>query len=305
MTDPRTPLTQGEILRLDGSKYIINSVIGYGGSCIAYSSEREPNEYERGIGMLTIHAVIKEFYPLPLSESIERNGLTLEIGNSKEFDKLKRRFENGASRQVAFYAEDCNHSLPPARLDAANGTVYSVVDLAQGTVLADNTADLRMRDIAEILGSLCNALKKLHNAGKLYLDLKPSNIFLFDKDPGEQYRAALFDFDALIPISELGAAAIPFSDDWSPPEQVNEIRDKISFATDIYAIGAVFWWLISGGKVTDTLLNAIIRRRFSLLDDCAALRDMKNARRNAEQILDATLKREPNDRVQTVEELLG
>jgi serine/threonine protein kinase len=304
MADKRTPLLQNTLLRLAGSNYIIHAVIGYGGSCIAYSAERQPNEYEHSIGMPTTKAVIKEFYPLQLADTITRHGALLEIGDNEAFNAHKSRFEQGTARQVAYYAEVGNHSLPPARLDTSNNTVYSVVDLADGKTLSDNASNLRMHDIARIIGSLCNAVKKMHDADKIYLDLKPSNIFVFNRDKKESPRVALFDFDTVVPLSDIDSAAIPCSDGWSPPEQVNAQRDKISFAADIYSIGAVFYWLISGKKVTPELLNLIVRRKFSFLDDCAALGDAKSARIEAEEVLYATLKREPAERVQTVEELL-
>jgi serine/threonine protein kinase len=47
---------------------------------------------------------------------------------------------------------------------------YSRTPLNQGDCLT-----------SEVITSLYNAVKKLHNNGTLYLDLKPSNIFIFEK----------------------------------------------------------------------------------------------------------------------------
>ncbi|GHU89300.1 hypothetical protein FACS1894202_07170 [Clostridia bacterium] len=95
MTDMRIPLSQDSRLNLNGNDYIVKSIIGYGGSCLAYSAEREPSEYERGIGMPPTPAVIKEFYPLELAENITRDGdlLCTSKSASGEFGFLKARFE--------------------------------------------------------------------------------------------------------------------------------------------------------------------------------------------------------------------
>ena len=70
--DPREPLCQCYKLSLTDGDYVMREVIGYGGSCLAYSAKREPTDYERGIGMQPPSAVIKEFYPLELASSITR-----------------------------------------------------------------------------------------------------------------------------------------------------------------------------------------------------------------------------------------
>lgn len=307
MSDQRIPIQKGSRIVFNSGEYTIKTAIGYGGSCLAYSAEREPSEYEHSIGMPPTPAVIKEFYPLELTDCISRTGGELRVTTDAEavFNALKRRFENGTVNQAMFFVKDGDHSFAPTRITLMNGTVYAVVDSVQGDILTNVCGNLEMVEVAQVIQSLSYAAKALHDDERLHLDIKPSNIFLFNRDSSESRRVALFDFDTVTPISEIKTADIAFSEGWSPYEQVNQQRDKISFATDIYSIGAVFYWLMSDGeKVTDGVLSAIKRRRFDFIDKFPVLAGKQSPREGVIEFLSATLKREPLERAQKVEELL-
>jgi serine/threonine protein kinase len=304
--DQREPLNQGYELCLTDGSYAIREIIGYGGSCVAYSAKRNLTEYEQSIRLPPTATVIKEFYPLELAASIAREAsgeLKATSSATALWNALKRQFESGAAEQVAFYGNDSNHSLPPAMIDQANGTAYSVVPLTNGQILSDCTETLSMNEKADIITSLCNAVKRLHDSGRLYLDLKPANIFLFRKEPNETRRVALFDFDTAVSVDSVATVPIPYSDGWSPREQVSGRRDEISRATDIYAIGSVYYWLLSGKKLTDEILDEIARRRFGFLDDIPELTEYRLLKDIIKQTLAATLKRQPKERVQKVEDI--
>jgi serine/threonine protein kinase len=205
-----------------------------------------------------------------------------------------------------FFAKDSDHPFAPSRIAPANGTVYAAVDSVQGDILTNVCGKLEMVEIAEIIQSLAYAVKALHDDGKLHLDIKPSNIFLTNRNSPESKRIALFDFDTVTPISELAEADIAASDGWSPYEQVNLQRERISYATDIYSIGAVFYWLISGGeKVSEDVLGAIKRGNFGFIDSFAVLESKDSPRKYVSMFLSTTLNREPAKRAQHVNVLLS
>ena len=216
---------------------------------------------------------------------------------------MRNRFESGAVEQTAFSVNDSSHSLPIPEYSMANGTVYSIIVLANGQTLAACVADLTMLDKANIITSICNAIRKLHDSGRLYLDLKPSNVFVFEKESNETLRIGLFDFDTAMPVSEKSTTPIPYSDGWSPYEQKNAQRDQITYATDIYTIGAVYYWLITGMKVSNKVLDDIARNRFGFLDEVTELSGSKRRQDAVAEFLSATLKRMPGKRAQRVEDL--
>ena len=303
--DPRTPLNQDSRLTLQNHKYTIWDVVGFGGSCLAYYAEREPNENEVRIGIPAVPAIIKEFYPLELEAHITREPdgkLTVTTTAQGLFDLMRSRFEVGAAEQTAFCVNDGNHSLPLPVLANANGTTYTAVILINGQTLNDCAETLSMLEKADVLTSLCNAVKKLHDSGKLYLDLKPSNIFVFEKEQNESRRIALFDFDTVIPAADITTAAVSYSDGWSPNEQANQRKEEISYPADIYAIGAVYYWMLSGKKVSGAVLDEIVRERFGFLDGIEGLHSMR-LKETIGQILSVTLKRLPDKRAQRVEDI--
>jgi len=302
--DLRYPVKEGRVLHLNNINYKIDKVIGYGGSCIAYSSQREPSKYERSIGMPPIPSIIKEFYPAELANSItrEKNNLIVLSDKQETYDSLRKNFEQGAVKQALFFIEDSDHSFAPSRIAAANNTVYSVVEAVNGHLLSEIREELNAHEISQVLLSLCYAVKGLHQNDKLHLDIKPSNIFLFNKGSFETCRIALFDFDTVTPVNEIETAFIPFSEDWCPSEQIVPHRKQISFATDIYAIGAVAYWLLSGEKVNKELLDSIIRERFDFLNEFEVLRGMKNAKEDISKLLYCTLKRNPTKRAQKIDD---
>ena len=306
MNDERIPLPHGSVISLNGNNYIIDNLIGNGGSCLAYSAQRKPSGYEHSIGIPLTPSVIKEFYPYDLGKDLQRDGVRLIIPTDKkeQFNGLLRRFEKGAVNQALFFIKDSDHSFAPTRIAVDNNTVYSAVDSVRGDILGNIRAELDMYEIAQIIQSLCYAVKELHDDGKLHLDIKPSNIFLFNKDSSESRRVAMFDFDTVTPMSELDTATISFSEDWSPYEQKNKQRDKISFATDIYAIGAVLYWLISGNRADASVLDDIKRQRFDFFDSLPVLVNKESPRNNLRTLLNRTLKREPSERSQNVEDLI-
>ena len=302
----RIPLRFGTSLNLGRISYTISDVIASGSSCIAYTAQRELSGSERETGLPTVPAVIKEFYPAVLSDYILRDGAGLAVlaKGQKRYNDLCRQFVQGAVNQRSFFIGDSNHSLPLSKIAAANNTVYLTVDSMQGDVLENVRDCFNLYEISRVMISLCSAVQSLHDAGKLHLDIKPSNIYVFEWEQCENPRVALLDFDTVTAMDEIRNSEIPFSDGWSPYEQVQGSKEKISYATDIYAIGAVLYWLISGEKVTDEILDSVKRNKFDFLDAFPVLKNKRSARGDICEILAATLKRDPLERVQCIGDLM-
>jgi serine/threonine protein kinase len=250
--------------------------------------------------------VIKEFYPLDLAAFISRNGTCLYTNEDKRavLNAHKNQFVTAAKNTAAFYGDDSNHTLPPAIIGYSNNTVYTAVPLTQGVTLKNAPRGLGINEISQIMLSICNAIAKLHNQEKLYLDIKPDNVFLFDKEQGETRRIALFDFDTVASIKDLAGLPIPFSQGWSPPEQEYQRNDEICYATDIYSIGALFYWLVSGTKASGDVLTDFEYEDFSCLDNCVCLRGLNNARNQTQVILSSVLRRSVSERTQSITELI-
>lgn len=267
--DNRIPLPKGDILTIvhDGSvdSLKIDKVIGRGGSCLVYKGTRTISINDTEVDSTVI---IKEFYPV----GIDINRLSdnsLQINDQASFEAFKAHFAEGQSRCVEFYEYYLDYSLPRVFLfGEANNTVYAISDPAKGKTLSEidfENKKLELSHIASIMESICIAISKIHIKKKLYLDCKPDNFFYYHDDNDIQSKVYLFDFDTIVDLEDIKNGKYAFcsaSESWVPKEQVlegNRYSDPqgIGYHTDIYSIGAIFFWLLIQREPTHEDLNRI------------------------------------------------
>lgn len=267
MFDTRSPLPKGAIIHIQAEDtsipFVIEDVIGCGGSCIVYRSKKESGICDNKFSRTQI---IKEFYPLSI-HSIVRNGYNLDVPecDCAQFAELEEIFCGSISKYVQYYEIDSNYvNVRPFWYGTANGTSYAVSDPTKGVTLSDLEKDnLTLFNIAQIMYSVCSAIQMFHNQGLLYLDCKPDNIFLCNVD--KQYHVQLFDFDTVTSISDIKAGKCvykTYSQGWAPGEQQSWRIDEIGRETDIYSIGAVFFYLLTGEKPIKNDIRKIIDNKF-------------------------------------------
>lgn len=90
---------------------------------------------------------------------------------------------------------------------------------------------------------LCAALASCREAGYLYIDLKPENVFL----TGEQYAIGDIGF---LPLDALAYAAFP--DKYVSPYSAPEVRDlfsSVNTTVDTYALGMILYGIYNGGRL--------------------------------------------------------
>ena len=318
MSRNRQLLANGIALEIGDKKYrILDLMSENGASCLVYMAEvlsnrllkRKEPKNQIGINSSTTKFVIKEFYPKEYSQYIQRDKsgklIVADMGQ-KLFNNGRMRFTGGIARQVAISYADSNNSTlgrPEAYTDV-NGTAYSILKLGIGTTLKDaDRSALSVCEIAQIMVSLCDAISELHIRNQLYLDVKPSNIFLFDKIMGESRRISLFDFDTVYEKGNL-PHDIPYSPQWAPDEQCLQRIEEITEATDVYAIGAVFYWLLTGEKVSEDTPTYILNDEFTFLNRAKILIGKESLIEQTKNILTCMLNREPNMRTNNLGKIM-
>lgn len=276
---------------LQNGKYRILSVLGQGGFGITYLAE------QTGLGM---KVAIKEFF---LKGSCQRDTGTSRISvpvtdNVDLVGRCQKKFKSEA-RKIASLNND--HIINIIDVFDENGTSYYVMKYLAGGSLSDAivTGGLSEEFALRVIGDIADALKSVHNKGLLHLDIKPANI-LFD----ERGRSVLIDFGVSKYVdsqqdSSTTSSLIGYSRGFAPLEQVNSTISQLSPASDIYALGATLYCLVTGkippeaSVVMDSGLPQFPAKLSDEVKD-AITKSMEPRRKDRPQDVDAFLKLLPD-----------
>lgn len=135
-----------------------------------------------------------------------------------------------------------------------NGGVYMVMELVEGDTLDRllETEKLASRDeVLSIFEPLCDALAACHQHGIVHRDLKPSNIMV--RRDGARVRVKLLDFGiSKIKEEQTGPATqdnvVMGTPNYMSPEQAQGRNTQLDARTDIFALGAILYEMLSGLK---------------------------------------------------------
>ena len=226
---------------LQGGKYKIDRVLGHGGF---------GNTYVATNTVFDDHVAIKEFFMQGINDRDEVSG-SVTIGvesNTQQFGEQKEKFKKEARRLWKLKNE---HIVKVHDLFEENGTAYYVMDYIDGESLAERmkrTAQpFSEAEVRNILIQILEALKEVHQNEIWHLDLKPGNIMI-DKE-GNAY---LIDFGASKQIRANGnmttSTALCYTPGYAPNEQIGQMYDRFGPWTDIYALGATIYNLLTNKK---------------------------------------------------------
>ena len=225
---------------LQGGKYRIERVLGQGGFGITYLARNT---------VFDIDVAIKEFF---MKDENNRDGSSVTMPNTTKqelFHGQMEKFKKEAKRMFAIKNE---HIIGVQDLFEENGTAYYVMDYVDGENLAERLKrtgkPMSEQEIREILPQILDALKSVHDAGIWHLDLKPANIMV-DKAG----NVKLIDFGASKQLNaQKGGAttstAISYTNGYAPREQMEQNYDKFGPWTDIYALGATLYNLLTNKR---------------------------------------------------------
>lgn len=173
---------------------------------------------------------------------------------AKTIEKLRVRFVKEASMLF-----DMRHDgiVRVTDIFEENGTAYYVMEYIEGRSLADMLKAQGPLDEQTALGyirQVADALDYVHSRNCLHLDLKPGNIMV--KNDG---RVVLIDFGTAKHYqAETGEATSTLlgmlTDGYAPVEQVNMSLKSFSPATDLYALGATLYKLLTDAKLPQSQL---------------------------------------------------
>lgn len=149
-------------------------------------------------------------------------------------------------------ARRVSHPSVAAALDAgiAGSLGYCVFRLVHGAALSDfEHGDISPRDAARVIAAAADGIAAIHAAGLTHGDLKPSNIVL---QPGLEPVIVDFGSAAEFPDSPSTGPDIhrrAFSLAFCAPEQILRLDRSPLPGSDIYALGAIAIWIITGSNL--------------------------------------------------------
>ena len=233
---------------LQGGRYKIVRHIDGGGFGVTYEAEHV---------MLHKKIAIKEFFPKSYCNR-EENSSQVSIGitsKTKVVEKLKKKFIEEAQSLCLFDHPNIVHVFD---VFEENGTAYYVMDYIDGQSLKGlikKNGAMSEHVAVDYIKQAAKALKYVHSKKRLHLDIKPDNIMV-DKEG----KAMLIDFGVSKQYDEEteenGSTLIGSTPGYAPPEQSSKDVSKFLPATDIYALGATLYKLLTGNTPPNASLLA-------------------------------------------------
>ena len=227
--------------QLNGGKYRIVRHLASGGF---------GNTYEAVNTTLEAKCAIKEFFMSGVNHR-DNDTYTVKVSNSAMtsiFESSKAKFKKEAQR---IYKLHNDHIVRVHDLFEENNTVYYVMDFVEGKSLSQvmkaQGHPFSEAQVRDILLQMTDALRCIHGQNLWHMDIKPGNIMMDTSG-----RCTLIDFGAskqtYTDNSVTTSSAIAQTPGYAPSEQVNGNKDYWGPWTDIYALGATAYNLLTGNR---------------------------------------------------------
>ncbi|WP_339727185.1 serine/threonine protein kinase [uncultured Gimesia sp.] len=228
----------------------------------------------------------------------------------KTTDEAVARFE----REVQLTSQ-LNHPNTIAIYDygrTPEGVFYYAMELLEGINLDDlvkQFGPLPESRVIHLLKQIAGSLSEAHQLGVIHRDVKPANIFL-------THRGGVYDFIKLLDFGLVKAvdgreqASLTSTNSMAgtpmylSPEGIKQ-PDKVDARSDLYAFGAVAYYLVTGKTVFDgDSIIEICMKHTQEQPESPSQRLGKTISEDLEQMIMRCLEKDPAKRPQTAAELV-
>ncbi|MGD2111084.1 MAG: protein kinase [Phycisphaerae bacterium] len=227
------------------------------------------------------------------------------LASASALSRFNREIETAASLDhpniVTVYGTDLIKDQPILAMEWIEGLPFD--EWSRGKSREGGSVDARLATFAQV----CDAVHFAHQRGVIHRDLKPTNVLVDDRD-----KPHILDFGlAKVTIEDnLGETDLTLAQDfigtplYASPEQARSDHEAVDVRTDVYALGAMLYEMLTGqtphSGALHTLLSAIQNE-----DPAPPTRFNRGLDSELDAIALKALAKEPGRRYQSVDALAG
>ena len=239
--DSKYPLALPEGSVLAG-QYVIKKVLGQGGFGITYKA----TDHKTG-GFVAV----KEYFPDSMATRTKSIVTPFTGERSEYFSYGKECFLKEAETLAQFIGNP--NIVRIFSYFEENGTAYFVMEYIEGTsfdeFIKNHGGKISWNDTSRILVPIMDALGAVHSKGIVHRDVAPDNIYITSNG-----TVKLLDFGAA--RYSLGDKSrsldVVLKHGYAPKEQYTRHGKQGPF-TDVYALGATFYFALTGKRPPDSI----------------------------------------------------
>lgn len=215
-------------------KYTIEAKIGKGGFGITYKA------IQNGLNRVVC---IKEYFPAgKCTRATKKNTVFVQGTSEQVFEKYRQAFVREAKMLATLHHPNIVEVLD---VFDENNTSYMVMTFVKGKSLQQIVAvrgKLPYPETVNYIAQITNAVGYIHDHHILHRDIKPDNIMIT-----ADFKAILIDFGSAREFEQdkTQVHTSMLTHGYAPTEQYTANSRKGSY-TDIYAIGATFYFVLTG-----------------------------------------------------------
>ena len=215
-------------------KYTIEAKIGEGGFGITYKA------IQNGLNRVVC---IKEYFPAgKCTRATKKNTVFVQGTSEQVFEKYRQAFVREAKMLATLHHPNIVEVLD---VFDENNTSYMVMTFVKGKSLqqiVEVRGKLPYPETVNYIAQITNAVGYIHDHHILHRDIKPDNIMIT-----ADFKAILIDFGSAREFEQdkTQVHTSMLTHGYAPTEQYTANSRKGSY-TDIYAIGATFYFVLTG-----------------------------------------------------------